>query len=347
METKQLVHEIKQRIDLVDYVSREVNLQRSGKSLRGHCPHPNHRDTNPSFVVGLDRHGAPVASCFGCGKTSMDIIGYVQWRHNINFSEAISLLANELGLEYEPARPANTHALLADIVSLGQQILRKSSTAMAYLTQKRCLSASVIEQAQLGFIDDGYAFIKNLRELGYSWRDLEKVGFVSKQSRRCRFVNRILIPVWSQTGISAIAGRQLTDDGKYVRYLYTETQVPPVYSVGLEPSYKPLLLVEGLMDLLSAQTLGAKYSLALTSAATANHPALDDILQQYPFTYCLLHEDQAGEQALTTLRARYSDRIVPVHLPLGYADINDALAAGKDRQWLETLLRSTLPAQAS
>lgn len=97
MDTKQLANEIKQRMDLVEYVSREVILQRSGKSLRGRCPHPDHLDTNPSFVVGVNHHGDLVASCFGCGKTSMDIIGYVQWRQNIDFSEAISLLADELG----------------------------------------------------------------------------------------------------------------------------------------------------------------------------------------------------------------------------------------------------------
>lgn len=218
---------------------------------------------------------------------------------------------------------------------------------MACLTQKRGLSESVIEQAQLGFVDNGYTFVKSLLGLGHSWRDLESVGFVSKQSRRCRFVNRILIPIWSSGRIAAIAGRQATDDSTYVRYLYTETEVSPVYSLGIDPPYKPLLLVEGLMDLLSAQTLGAKHSLALTSAATASHPALDEILRPYPLIYYLLHEDQAGEQALATLVARYPGRIVPVKIPLGYADLNDALVAGKDRQWLETLLRSARTAQAS
>lgn len=52
MNTNELVAEIKDKVDLIEYVRRDTDLSRSGKSYRGHCPHPDHNDATPPLSSG-------------------------------------------------------------------------------------------------------------------------------------------------------------------------------------------------------------------------------------------------------------------------------------------------------
>ncbi len=57
------VQEIRDRIDMVDLVSRYVSLRRAGRNLKGLCPF--HEEKSPSFNVNPERKGY---KCFGCGE---------------------------------------------------------------------------------------------------------------------------------------------------------------------------------------------------------------------------------------------------------------------------------------
>lgn len=337
---------IKHNVDLLTYVSRDVKLTRSGKSYRGHCPHPNHKDTEPSFFVGLNRHGELVASCFGCGRTNMVVINYVQWRDGVDFGTAIAILSQETDEPVTTTRdPIYTHQLLVDVMDLAREQLRTSEEALEYLTVTRGISQDVLDTAGLGYVADGYKLIQELIQKGYSWSDLRSVGLVSDK-HRCRFVGRILFPLWNHAMLQAIAGRQLRNDDKYVRYLYTETEIPALYTFSMSPidPKKPVFLVEGLVDLLSARIMGYRQSVALVSTAYTHHPDLER-LGDYRLLYVLMHEDDAGTKALEVLLNRFGDKIVPMHLPVGYKDLNDALLDGRDHSWLRTLASDALRMQ--
>jgi len=63
-QSRESVFEVLQReVDLASLVRQFTALKRIGKSLRGRCPLPNHKDTNPSFFVYPDNR----VHCFGCG----------------------------------------------------------------------------------------------------------------------------------------------------------------------------------------------------------------------------------------------------------------------------------------
>jgi DNA primase len=51
------------RLDIVDLVSRYVNIKKMGKNRVGLCPF--HKENSPSFTVAEDKQ---IFKCFGCGK---------------------------------------------------------------------------------------------------------------------------------------------------------------------------------------------------------------------------------------------------------------------------------------
>jgi DNA primase len=87
------VEQIKERIDIVEYIGRSVVLKKAGRNFTGLCPF--HGEHTPSFNVSPDRQ---IFKCFGCG-VSGDVITFVMQREGLDFSEALKILALEAGVE--------------------------------------------------------------------------------------------------------------------------------------------------------------------------------------------------------------------------------------------------------
>ena len=102
--------QILERIDLQALVAEHVTLRRSGKRWVGLCPF--HSEKTPSFTVSPD---IGVFKCFGCGKGG-DVFSFVQFRENVNFMEAMRLLADRAGIALdEPASRASSANGVEDV----------------------------------------------------------------------------------------------------------------------------------------------------------------------------------------------------------------------------------------
>src|SRR5579884_2144457 len=66
------VAEVKARVDIIDVVAGYVQLQRSGREMKGLCPF--HAEKTPSFTVNRERQ---VWYCHGCGEGG-DVLSFVQ-----------------------------------------------------------------------------------------------------------------------------------------------------------------------------------------------------------------------------------------------------------------------------
>jgi len=88
----QIVQQIKDRLDLVKFVSRYVQLDRN---LKATCPF--HSEKTPSFSVHPKKQ---IWRCFGACGLHGDIFTFVQLIEKLSFSEAIKLLANEAGIAF-------------------------------------------------------------------------------------------------------------------------------------------------------------------------------------------------------------------------------------------------------
>ena len=89
----ELIEDIKSKNDIIDIISQYVILKRSGRNFFGLCPF--HKEKSPSFSVSPDKQ---IFHCFGCGVGG-NVMHFIQKIENINFPEAIELLAERAGIE--------------------------------------------------------------------------------------------------------------------------------------------------------------------------------------------------------------------------------------------------------
>lgn len=97
MDFKVVIQKIKNEYDIVDYIKANgVALEQSNNGAwKGLCPF--HNEKTPSFVVN---EGFQHYTCFGCGESG-DIISFAQKTHTVTFTEALKMLAEEKGIEFE------------------------------------------------------------------------------------------------------------------------------------------------------------------------------------------------------------------------------------------------------
>ena len=84
---------LKEKNDIVEVLGSYIKLDRRGYSYWACCPF--HHEKTPSFSVNAaDRY----YHCFGCGASG-DVIRFVQEYENIDFRQAVQILAARAGLE--------------------------------------------------------------------------------------------------------------------------------------------------------------------------------------------------------------------------------------------------------
>ena len=83
----EFLREVGERNRIEDVAASYVNLRRRGKNLVGLCPF--HNEKTPSFCVYPENNSF---FCFGCNKGG-DVITFIMGVENLDFSEAVRLLA--------------------------------------------------------------------------------------------------------------------------------------------------------------------------------------------------------------------------------------------------------------
>lgn len=82
-----MLKEITDNVDLLGYVSRQIDLEKKGSDYFGHCS--LHTDRTPSFSITPDKN---TFYCFGCGRGGT-IIGYLMDYEGLRFDEAVEKAA--------------------------------------------------------------------------------------------------------------------------------------------------------------------------------------------------------------------------------------------------------------
>ena len=88
-----VVAQIKDRLDIVDVVSKHVILKKSGGNYWGCCPF--HNEKTPSFSVSPAKQ---IYKCFGCGEGG-DVLSFLMKINNQSFAEVVKEQAEILGIE--------------------------------------------------------------------------------------------------------------------------------------------------------------------------------------------------------------------------------------------------------
>jgi DNA primase len=82
----EVIQQIVDKVDILEYIGKFVELEQHGKDYIGRCPF--HNEDTPSFSVNPDKK---IFFCFGCGVGN-SIIDFVMMQKNIKFNQAVELL---------------------------------------------------------------------------------------------------------------------------------------------------------------------------------------------------------------------------------------------------------------
>ena len=91
--SNEIINEIRNKTDIVDVVSKYVNLTKRGKNYIGVCPF--HDDHSPSMSVSPEKQ---IFTCFSCGATG-NVFTFVSDFEKISFIEAVRLLGEKQGID--------------------------------------------------------------------------------------------------------------------------------------------------------------------------------------------------------------------------------------------------------
>ena len=111
------VEQIKAKLDIADFIRKYVALVPAGRNLKGLCPF--HKEKSPSFMVSPERQSW---HCFGCGIGG-DAFSFLMRYENLEFAEALRILAEQVGIELRKISPAEYKAtgLLYEIQDAANQ----------------------------------------------------------------------------------------------------------------------------------------------------------------------------------------------------------------------------------
>ena len=306
-----VVDDIKARLDIVETVSGYVTLQQAGRNFKALCPF--HTEKTPSFVVSPERQSW---RCFGACATGGDAFSFVMRSENLEFGDALRLLARKTGVELGPSsgeRRDGLYTANAEAARFYQDALRspQGERAREYLKQ-RGLSGEAAKRFQLGYSPPGDALKAHLARLDVSEDDALKAGLLRGNEEggptRDFFYNRIMFPIHDRQGrVIGFGARALGD--AMPKYLNTP-QTPvfnksdTVYALHLASermrSEGVGVVVEGYMDAIAAHEFG--YANVVASMGTALTERQVSQLRSLASSFVLaLDADAAGQEA--TLRS--------------------------------------------
>jgi DNA primase len=361
------LEEIKEKIDIVDFIKSYLSLQPAGKNFKALCPF--HQEKTPSFIVSPDRK---IWHCFGCNAGG-DVIKFLMLYENLEFYEALRVLAEKAGVEFRRLnlQDQKEFNLLYDLNEKAKNFFKeqldKSAAAKEYL-KKRGLRPATIEEFEVGFTPGGETLVLYLLNLGYNINDIVKAGLAIKTDKGRyidRFRGRIMFPIYNSFGKTiGFSGRLLPsletpEAGKYVNSPETPLFNKSRILYGFHKAKQEInrsqtaFLVEGQMDFL--MTWQSEIKNVVATSGTALGPDQLKILKRLADNLIIsFDQDEAGVKALERSLELFNnfsaqggpasggDFNVKVLDLNGYKD--PAEAAEKDSNFLKNALKRTQPA---
>src|SRR5512132_3005238 len=90
------------RVDIVDVVSRYVQLRKGGANYLGLCPF--HSEKSPSFTVSPAKQ---FYHCFGCGAHG-NAIGFLMSYGGLGYVDSVKDLASSVGMQLPEMQPRSS-----------------------------------------------------------------------------------------------------------------------------------------------------------------------------------------------------------------------------------------------
>ncbi len=303
--SNEIINEIRNRTDIVEVVSKYVNLTKKGKNYIGVCPF--HDDHSPSMSVSPEKQ---IFTCFSCGATG-NVFTFVADFEKISFIQAVQLLGEKAGINISNSDKLvdNKKDDYFEIYELANKFYQNSlftslgKNAVEYL-ENRKISKDTIKKFGIGLSIQKVSLTDYLVNKKYSIQKLNDIGLTNDNGKDV-FINRIMFPIYDLSGNPvAFSGRiyNTKDTSKYVNTKETDKfkkgKILYNYHIAKEHLKKndTVIIMEGQMDVIRASTVGINNCIAtMGTALTRDHR---NVLKNMADNIILCFDgDTAGEKA--------------------------------------------------
>lgn len=339
-----VVQQIKDSIDIEEYIGKFVKLEKRGQNSFGLCPF--HGEKTPSFSVNeaMQRY-----KCFGCG-VSGDIFNFVQEYQKVDFAEAIEILAQEAGIDIKDIRfkdkgsqnKKDLYELYSRATSYYHKALFSSigEKALNYLLSRGITKESII-YFKIGFAPYQRNFITKHILNKYGKDFALKCGLLKPDKLEDKFVNRILFPIFDTRGRPIAFTARVFEQGderpKYLNSPETDIFQKRKILFGLYHANKSIIdsnnaiLLEGTTDVISNHQIGIKNVLAPLGTSLTSEQLLS--LKRYTNVVTFAFDnDRAGQLALirgSNLAHEAGFAVKAIKIPVG-KDSDEAIRKDPD-----------------
>ena len=314
------IQQLKQSCDMERIVSGYLPLKKKGRYLVGLCPF--HSEKSPSFYVYPQNQSF---YCFGCGAGG-DVITFIRRIENLEYMEAVKLLADRCGLELPmDSDQSDARSMLKKrVLEINRESARffhsclmseQGRQAYEYLIS-RGRDRKTIRHFGLGYAPAGWdGLLNHLRTKGFSDNDMLEANVVTKgkYGPHDRFSNRVIFPIIDLRGnVVAFGGRALDDKGAK----YLNSSDTPVFKKSktlfalnfAKTSKRPgLILAEGYMDVIAIHQAGFDNAVATLGTALTEEQAR--LISQYAERVVLAYDSDGPGQAATKRAMNIFDEV--------------------------------------
>lgn len=307
---------LKEKVNITEVASGYLTLERRGNGHWACCPF--HHEKTPSFCINeADQY----YHCFGCGESG-DVIKLVRELENIDFMDAVKLLAERAGLQLpqtgfdnrKTAEMKRKRDVLLKIMNdcahfyLDNLNSGKAEEHIEYILKRKIPSKTVRTfglGASLNFTD----LPKFLLSRGYDRQDMIDSGAVNEAEGKLSDAQggRLIYPVINAMDeVIAFGGRVLrkTDFAKYKNtkdtLIFNKSKT--LYNINLlkklrkTQTIKEVIMVEGYMDTISLYQAGFKNVVASMGTSLTQEQAR--LIRRYTDTVLISYDgDGAGQKA--------------------------------------------------
>ncbi|WKN30548.1 DNA primase [Porifericola rhodea] len=323
MIRKEIIDEIKARVDILDVIGDYVNLKKQGGNYRGLSPF--NQEKTPSFYVVPSKG---FFKDFSSGKAG-DAITFLMESEGMSYVEAIKQLAKRYGIEVEEENMTdeeleaqNEKDSLYIVMKYASEYFKDQlwkgeegkAIGLSYF-KERGFSEETIKAFDLGYsLDLWDGLLKTAKQAGYHQDILEKAGLIIRKERKegdrryDRFRGRVMFPIHNLSGrIIAFGARLLKINPDIEQPKYLNSPETPIYHksdvlYGIYQAKQQIrqedncYLVEGYTDVISLHQAGIQNVVA--SSGTSLTQEQIRLIARYTKNVSVLFDgDPAGLKA--------------------------------------------------
>ena len=314
-----LIEEIRAQSDILDIVSANVLLKKSGQNYKGLCPF--HSEKTPSFTVSPEKQ---IYHCFGCGAGG-NVFKFVMEMEDLPFLDVVRGLGSKCGVELPTFKSGQVNAKSNErdmLLNINQKatnyfihslMSEDGTSARGYLNSRGFNDKKLLTDYSIGWALPGWKNTFNLlkNKEKFSKNDILRAGLIKQKEGADesnfydRFRERIIFPLQDIHGnLIAFAGRVITDtEPKYLNSPETPLYIKGKHLFGFNRAKESIrkqnraLIVEGYFDQMRAHQNGIRNSVATCGTALTLEQA--NLLKNHTNRATLIFDSDSAGQAAT------------------------------------------------